>query len=84
MSQRVLITAGAGGIGLAIARAYASRGARVHVADIDAGAVERLRGELPSVSTTVGDIAADGDLELPGRPPRWPTTQSRTGRRSSS
>jgi NAD(P)-dependent dehydrogenase (short-subunit alcohol dehydrogenase family) len=32
MPQRVLITAGAGGIGLAIARAFAA-GALVHIAD---------------------------------------------------
>jgi 3-oxosteroid 1-dehydrogenase len=39
MFQRVLVTAGAGGIGLAVARAFAADGARVHIADHDAEAV---------------------------------------------
>src|SRR4030095_769722 len=42
MTQRVLITAGAGGIGAAIARAFADDGAAVHVADIDAAAVDAV------------------------------------------
>ena len=37
---RVLITAGASGIGLATARAFAQEGARVHVCDIDQTALE--------------------------------------------
>jgi NAD(P)-dependent dehydrogenase (short-subunit alcohol dehydrogenase family) len=37
--QRVLVTGGAGGIGLAIARGFVAAGARVHVADSDRGAV---------------------------------------------
>ena len=36
MSQRVLVTAGAAGIGLAIAGAFAAAGARVFVCDINA------------------------------------------------
>ncbi len=34
MTQRVLITADAGGNGLAIAKAFVASGARVHIADI--------------------------------------------------
>ena len=39
MAQRVLITAGASGIGRAIAEAFAADGARVWVADIDEAAL---------------------------------------------
>ena len=39
MAQRVLITAGASGIGLSVAKAFFADGGRVHVADIDAEAV---------------------------------------------
>lgn len=42
MSRRVLVTAGASGIGLAIARAFAGQGDRVRVTDIDAGAIAAL------------------------------------------
>ena len=47
--QRVLVTAGANGIGLAIARAFHASGARVYVCDIDAAALERAAAALPGV-----------------------------------
>lgn len=40
MTQRVLITAGAAGIGWAIARAFLDQGDKVHVFDIDRDAVD--------------------------------------------
>lgn len=55
--QRVLVTAGAGGIGLAIAKAFAAAGSQVHVCDIDEAALQRLRSELPGIGTSVCDIA---------------------------
>ena len=39
---RVLVTAGAGGIGLEIAHAFAEEGARVHVCDVDEAALRRV------------------------------------------
>ena len=61
MSQRVLITAGAGGIGLAMAEAFAARGARVWVTDVDETALTTLpaplRGERVDV-TDEGGMAA--------------------------
>lgn len=63
MTQRVLITAGAGGIGLAIAKAFAARGARVHIADINADAVQEITQQYPAISGTVGDVSKAGDLD---------------------
>jgi NAD(P)-dependent dehydrogenase (short-subunit alcohol dehydrogenase family) len=57
---RVLITAGAGGIGLAIARAFHAGGARVYVCDVDTQALERLSAEMLGVFTrrcSVGERA---------------------------
>lgn len=55
--QRVLITAGAGGIGRAIATAFAEAGAKVHVCDIDEAALAALQTQLPGISTSVCNIA---------------------------
>ncbi|MET4163789.1 NAD(P)-dependent dehydrogenase (short-subunit alcohol dehydrogenase family) [Marinobacterium sp. MBR-111] len=63
MSQRVLITAGAGGIGLAIAQAYVANGARVHIADINAEAVEQITSQNPSITGSIGDISKPEDLD---------------------
>lgn len=54
--KRVLITAGAGGIGLAIARAFHGAGARVHVCDIDDAALARAAAELPGLQTSRCDV----------------------------
>ena len=58
MSERIAITAGAGGIGLAIARAFRDRGARVHVCDIDGLAVNAVAAE--GIAAAEVDVA-DGD-----------------------
>ncbi len=62
MEQRVLVTAGAGGIGQAIATRFVAAGARVHVADIDTGAIDRLRGSHPQVSATIADVSRPQDV----------------------
>jgi NAD(P)-dependent dehydrogenase (short-subunit alcohol dehydrogenase family) len=55
--KRVLVTAGASGIGLAIALAFAAQGAKVHVCDIDADALRRLAAEEPAITSTVCDVS---------------------------
>jgi NAD(P)-dependent dehydrogenase (short-subunit alcohol dehydrogenase family) len=61
--QRVLITAGASGIGREIARAFAAQGARVFVCDIDPKALKTLAQEIPSVMTVVCDVSKRRDIE---------------------
>jgi NAD(P)-dependent dehydrogenase (short-subunit alcohol dehydrogenase family) len=63
MSQRILITAGAGGIGLAIAKAFVARGARVHIADVNAEAVQAITQQNPGITGTVGDVSKAADLD---------------------
>lgn len=63
MSQRVLVTAGASGIGREIAHAFAANGAKVFVCDIDAPALDRLVQEIPNVVTKVCDISKREDIE---------------------
>jgi NAD(P)-dependent dehydrogenase (short-subunit alcohol dehydrogenase family) len=46
MAQRVLITAGASGIGKEIARTFAANGATVCVCDIDAKALDTARRRI--------------------------------------
>jgi NAD(P)-dependent dehydrogenase (short-subunit alcohol dehydrogenase family) len=54
---RVLVTAGANGIGLAIARAFAAEGARIHVCDVDPSALAALKASDPALTQTVCDVA---------------------------
>ncbi len=54
---RVLVTAGAGGIGLEIARAFVAEGADVHVCDVDPQALEALRTSDPMLSASPCDVS---------------------------
>lgn len=63
MSQRVLITAGAAGIGREIVRAFAAQRARVFVCDIDAKGLEILAQEIPGLMTMVCDMSKRADIE---------------------
>jgi NAD(P)-dependent dehydrogenase (short-subunit alcohol dehydrogenase family) len=55
---RVLVTAGANGIGLAIARAFAGEGARVFVCDIDETALAGVATTDPSLTSTICDVSS--------------------------
>jgi len=63
MTQRVLITAGAGGIGREIAKAFAATGASVFVCDLDTDALARLAVELPDLRTAGCDMGSRSDIE---------------------
>ena len=54
---RVLITAGASGIGLQMTKAFLAEGAKVHTCDIDRDALEALSSALPGVTWSVCDVS---------------------------
>ena len=54
---RVLVTAGANGIGLNIARAFESEGAKVHICDIDTGALADLASTNPTITSSKIDVS---------------------------
>ena len=54
---RVLVTAGAGGIGLEVAQAFEREGARVYVCDIDKAALAALGKSHPNIGTRECDVA---------------------------
>lgn len=60
---RVLVTAGAAGIGAAIARAFHEAGARVHICDIDRSAIDRFLGSAPGVTASAADAAVTGEVD---------------------
>mgnify|MGYP001033353683 CR=1 FL=1 len=63
MAQRVLVTAGASGIGREIVRAFAAGGAEVFVCDIDEAALDALARELPGIATTRCDVSKRAEVE---------------------
>lgn len=60
---RVLVTAGASGIGAAIARAFAEAEARVLVCDVDAAALARFTSDNPAIAGVVCDVADEAQVD---------------------
>jgi NAD(P)-dependent dehydrogenase (short-subunit alcohol dehydrogenase family) len=54
---RVIVTAGAAGIGREIARAFVEEGARVHVCDVDTEALAELGRTDPAITRSLADVA---------------------------
>ncbi len=60
---RVLVTAGASGIGACIARAFHEAGSRVHVCDIDRASLDRLVTETPGITGSMADVSVAADVD---------------------
>jgi len=61
--QRVLITAGAGGIGLAVAERLAGFGARIFVCDVDERALGAFGRSFPQAGTIKADVSDDAAVD---------------------
>jgi NAD(P)-dependent dehydrogenase (short-subunit alcohol dehydrogenase family) len=60
---RVLVTAGAGGIGREVVRAFVAEGARVHTCDVDRKALDALAKSDPTVTRTTADVSDRAQVE---------------------
>jgi NAD(P)-dependent dehydrogenase (short-subunit alcohol dehydrogenase family) len=58
-----VVTAGAAGIGRAIARTFAGQGARVHICDIDDKALKEMTDLAPEVTQSRADVSSVADVE---------------------
>ena len=61
--KRVLITAGAQGIGLAIARTFLEAGAEVHVCDVDEAACKAAAAAHPRLGVSVTDVSSEAQVQ---------------------
>lgn len=61
--KRAIVTAGAAGIGRAIARAFTAAGVRVHICDVDGDKLAALSAETPGLGTTLADVADEAQVD---------------------
>lgn len=60
---RVIVTAGAAGIGRAISDLLLARGARVHICDVSDAFLADFRAAHPQAGATNADVASEADVE---------------------
>ncbi len=60
---RAIVTAGASGIGLAIAQTLLENGARVHICDVQSERLQETQALLPGISATLADVSNPAQVE---------------------
>jgi NAD(P)-dependent dehydrogenase (short-subunit alcohol dehydrogenase family) len=61
--MRVLVTAGASGIGRAFAETFSNASAKVFICDVDRAALEAFRSAQPEIGTGIADVADARQVE---------------------
>ncbi|HEX4986025.1 MAG TPA: SDR family oxidoreductase [Burkholderiales bacterium] len=61
--RRVLITAGAAGIGRAMTDVFTRAGARVHICDVVQSSIDETRKAFPGVTATLADVSSLKDVD---------------------
>lgn len=61
--KRVIVTAGAAGIGRVTAESFAKEGARAFVCDVDEAALAAFAQHNPAIGTTRADVASEADVD---------------------
>lgn len=61
--RRVVVTAAAAGIGLAIAKAFAADGDRVHICDLNRQTLEQVTSDNPTITAAVCDVSDRSAVE---------------------
>ena len=61
--KRVVVTAGAQGIGLAITRAFVAAGAQVHVCDVNEAFLAAAKEKFPAVSQSRTDVSNEAQVD---------------------
>ena len=63
VTQRVIVTAAARGIGRSIAAAFLTTGARVHICDVDDAAIRSFEDDLPDAHAALVDLADPASVD---------------------
>lgn len=61
--KKILITAGASGLGMEMAKTFVREGSNVFICDIDRAALDAAKGQLPQLNTMLADVSDESNVE---------------------